>query len=260
MKGVVKKILYNRTLPVLSSSLRGVKLRVNDLIQGSVFINEYEPDKHKAFQFLIKNDDTFFDVGANIGLHTYFVARKFPSVKIFAFEPLPGNAEYIREAIRVNGFTNIHVNEAAVSAAPGELYFDKGKNNFMGFLTTEKTDLTVKLISLDEYTSTNNIYPDVLKIDVEGFEGEVLKGSVQLIGRCKPTFIIELHNPVQDVEVSVMLRKHGYFIFRLNPDAKEVSAGILLPIKNPDSPFPDPDGVWGNIIAIHSTKMNNYNL
>lgn len=258
MKTVIKKLFNNRVLPVLSSSLRGTRLRVNGLVKGSVFIHDYEPDKQNAFRFLLRENSIFFDVGANVGLHSYYVTRKFPKVKIVAFEPLPGNAAYIRETIQLNGFKNIQVVETAVSAQEGEAFFDNTMNNSMGMLVARQTSLKVKLITLNDYTRQNNIYPDVLKIDVEGAESDVLKGSSHLIAQAKPCFIIELHNPVQDLEVARILLGHGYSIFRLSEKAGRLPTDILLPILKPGVPWPDPEGVWGNLIAIHNSKLNQF--
>jgi FkbM family methyltransferase len=244
-------------LPVLSSSLRGTRLRVNGLVKGSVFLHDYEPDKQNAFRFLLRGNSIFFDVGANVGLHSYYVARKFPQVKITAFEPLPGNAAYIRESVSLNNFKNISVVESAVSSSEGEAYFDENKNNSMGMLVARQTSLKVKLITLDNYVKQHDVYPDVLKIDVEGAESEVLKGAGHLIAKAAPSFIIELHNPQQDLEVARILLAHGYSIFRLN-EKSTTPVNMLLPISKPGKPWPDPDGVWGNLIAIHNSKLNQF--
>jgi FkbM family methyltransferase len=258
VKTVIKKLFNNRVLPVLSSSLRGTRLRVNGLVKGSVFIRDYERDKQNAFRFLLRGNSIFFDVGANVGLHSYYVTRKYPNVKIFAFEPLPGNAAYIRESIALNKFNNISVIESAVSSSEGEAFFDENKNNSMGMLVAKQTSLKVKLITLDDFIRQENIYPDVLKIDVEGAESEVLKGASHLIKQAAPSFIIELHNPQQDLEVARILLQHGYSIFRLNEKAGKSPTGLLLPISKPNVPWPDPDGVWGNLVAIHNSKLNQF--
>jgi FkbM family methyltransferase len=258
LKTVIKKLFNNRVLPVMSNSLRGTRLRVNGLVKGSVFIHDYEPDKQNAFRFLLRDNSIFFDVGANVGLHSYYVTRRFPNVKITAFEPLPGNAAYIRESIALNKFTNIQVVESAVSSSEGEAFFDENKNNSMGMLVARQTSLKVKLITLDNFVRAHHVFPDVLKIDVEGAESEVLKGAAYLIQQAMPSFIIELHNPRQDLEVAQLLLAQGYAIFRLNEKATRMDAGILLPILKPNKPWPDPEGVWGNLVAIHSSKLNQF--
>lgn len=258
MKAVIKKLFTNRVLPVMSNSLKGTKLRVNDLVKGSVFIRDYEPDKQRAFRFLLRNNSIFFDVGANVGLHSFYVTRHFPNVKITAFEPLPGNAAYIREAIELNKFQNISVEEAAVSSSEGDAYFDVSKNNLMGKLAEQQTNLKVKLITLDDFVRRNNVYPDVIKIDVEGAESDVLRGSSHLIQQATPSMVIELHNPKQDLEVAGLLLSHGYSIYRLNTEPVQKDTDLLLTISKPDKSWPDPDGVWGNLIAIHSTKLNQF--
>src|SRR5215211_2389407 len=68
----------------------------------------------------IREGDTFFDVGANIGTVTIPVAVA-GTVECLAFEPEPGNAARLGENVELNGLVNVTVLEAAVWSAPGEL-------------------------------------------------------------------------------------------------------------------------------------------
>ena len=97
-----------------------------------------------------------------------------------------------------------------------------------------------------------------MKIDVEGAEGDVLKGSDNLINRKKPAFIIELHSPEQDLLVAKLLLDKGYCIYRLNQKGHVEKDNLLLTIKDFTKSWPEPDGVWGDIIAIHSSRKNEY--
>ncbi|HQQ96790.1 MAG TPA: FkbM family methyltransferase [Cyclobacteriaceae bacterium] len=248
---MVRKLLDGRVLRVLSGPLRGLKLRVTPLIKINNFVLPYEPDKQMAFDLLLKKDAVFFDVGANIGLHSYFTALKFPEASIYAFEPMPDNAVYISEVIRLNNLDNIKVIQAAISNESGKAFFDFSDNNSKGRISEEHTDVSVETYSLDDFVKENAISPDVVKVDVEGAEGKVLEGAVELMKNRPPIFIIELHTPEQDRQVARILIKHGYSIKRLNPSATGLNNDLLLEIKNTSATWPDPDGVWGSIVAIH---------
>lgn len=251
-------MLSGRTLPVLKGSLKGIKLEINDLIKGFVLLKDYEPDKQMAFNFFLKPNNIFFDVGANVGLHSYFVQKHWPNVSIYAFEPFPDNAAYIRKTISENNFNNIKLTEAAVSSEVGETFFDTGTDNSTGKITDTESGIKVKLITLDDFTQDNNIFPDLLKIDVEGAEGQVLDGSVNLIENHKPCWIIELHSPKQDLYVASFLTERGYVLYRLNEAAKTPDDQLFLIIKNLKSPWPDPDGVFGSIVAIHKDRVGEF--
>lgn len=261
MKKLVRKLLTNKVFRVIKGSLKGLKLKVTDLVHLSVFYRSYEPDKQQAFRLLVKPGDTFFDVGANIGLHSYFIARGYPGAKIYSFEPFPDNVAYIKDALNRNSFSNIQVVEAAVAAEGGEAFFEDGDDCAKGKLSDKQTSRKVKLVSLDEFASNSKIWPDILKVDVEGAESEVLRGAEKVIANKKPVFIIELHNPAQDLKVSEFLDQHQYEIYRLNPLAGENhKKQVLLPIRNLKSSWPDPEGVWGSIVAIHRDKLRNYKI
>lgn len=254
MKKFLKGLFFNKVFTVRSRSLGGIKMRLNNLINGSVFFKDYEPDKQKAIAALMPANGVFFDVGANIGLHTYFVSKHFPSTRIFCFEPLPDNLAYLNETISRNNIRNITVEGSAVSAKAGESFFDVSNSNFKGKLSSEKTALRVSMITLDDFVRENKVYPDLIKIDVEGAEEDVLLGAAAMIKQCTPAFIIELHNPVQDVRVAAILQAHGYHIQRVNPEGHQPGQPLFLPIADLTKGWPNPDGVWGNIVAVHPSK------
>lgn len=255
IKQTIKSIFFGRTFPVLFGNLKGIKLKLNNLLKGSVLIRNYEPDKQLTFKLFLKENNVFFDIGANVGLHSYYVSKNIPSVDIYSFEPLPENAEYIRQTIKANSFTKINLIECAVSSKSGETYFETNTDNSRGNITNSPKDLKVKLISLDDFTQNKNVYPDVLKIDVEGAEGEVLEGARKLIASHKPIFIIELHSPEQDLYVAKFLHESDYEIYRLNEEAQTESDKLLLRIKKLNASWPDPEGVFGSIVAIPKEKF-----
>jgi FkbM family methyltransferase len=255
IKKVFKKLFFNRVIPVFSGNLKGVKLRLNDLLKGGFLFKNYEMEKQLIFKLLIGENDVFFDIGANIGLHSYYVQKQIPGVPVFAFEPLKGNIEYINEVIRNNHFKDIQVVPTAVGNKVGYIFFDMQDNNSVGNITDQQTGMEVPITTLDQYvTETKNI-PTVLKIDVEGAEGDVLKGSAHLIAGHQPIFIIELHTPEQDLLVAKFLLDRGYEIYRLNEGVIDDNNKLMNVIKNQNASWPDKDGVFGSIVAIPEAKM-----
>ncbi len=257
MKNLIKRLFRGRILPVLFGPLRGMRLRFSKLLKGRVFIQRYEADKQKAFDLFINPGSIFFDIGANVGLHSYYVSRKFSDVKIISFEPLPANVKYIKEIAAINRLKNIRVVEAAVGSKSGDQFFDQSDNNSKGMLTTNKTTLKVKTYSLDDYCNSENVFPDVIKIDVEGAESQVLEGAKYLLEKKHPVFVIELHNPEQDLAVGRILNEYGYSIFRLNQHVSDVDSNFLIKVKNVLASWPDGDGIWGSIVAYHGTELKS---
>jgi FkbM family methyltransferase len=254
VKKILKSFVNNKTIPVLRGSLRGIKLKVNDLVKGTVFFTDYEADKQRVFELLLKPDHIFFDIGANVGLHCYFIAKKYPGVKIYAFEPLPDNTAYIRQTTTINKFKNIEVVEMAVGSTTGESFFDMSDSNFSGKLSSGPTSLRVQLTTLDDFTQKNNVWPDIIKVDAEAAESEVLKGAIQLVKQSPPIFVVELHNPQQDKLVGDFFNRNDYILYRINRDPRASTSNILQPIKDPQATWPNPDGVWGGVVAIPKNR------
>ena len=119
-----------------------------------------------------------FDVGAYLGLTAQLFARA--GSKVYAFEAKPENAESIRRVIKLRSMSNVVVHQAAVSDVIGTSDFhilDFRGHSSLGKVDLSKYLYTIKVptITLDDFTEQNKIPKiDVLKIDVEGFELEVL--------------------------------------------------------------------------------------
>ena len=257
IKQIIKKLFLNKVFTVFNGTLKGVKLRLTNELKGTFLFKNYEYEKQLVFTLLIQPQDVFFDVGANIGLHSYYVQKNIKDVNIIAFEPLQNNVTYIKETIANNKFTNIKVENTALGNQLGTIYFDVQHNNSVGNITTTNTGIEVNITTLDKYTNDNNIYPNVLKIDVEGAEGDVLNGGKYFIEKIQPILIIELHSPAQDLLVAQFLTDRGYQIYRLNEGQITATNKLLQIIKKPNASWPDMDGVYGSIVGIPTHKMND---
>jgi FkbM family methyltransferase len=128
------------------------------------------------------------DVGANNGFTGVLFARSVgPSGKVVGFEPSPANLEAARENIRLNAAANFELVAAAVGAQAGKVSFDPGFGN--GVVAAAGT-VEVPLLTLDEHFGTTRV--DLIKVDIEGYELEALRGARQLLTR-RPALAIEMH-------------------------------------------------------------------
>lgn len=134
------------------------------------------------------------DVGANIGyLAMYLRHRIGPSGELFCFEPEPENYAELEANLRRNHLDNCHAIGAAVGAQEGTVSFARGLN---GHVTPEGTPgISVPVITLDTFVEQRSLpRVDFVKIDVEGFEVDVLNGMKALLSRPdKPLMYIEVH-------------------------------------------------------------------
>jgi FkbM family methyltransferase len=147
---------------------------------------------------------TYLDVGANIGLTAIGAATARPDLHVVAFEPVPSNADFLTQNVRANSANNCTVVRSALSNESGYLTMsDSGAWSMVG-----QGSLRVPMTTLDTYCAERlpGTRIDLIKIDVEGYEPNVLAGAWQTIVRWHPTIFMEFNawnlimqdeNPVQ---------------------------------------------------------------
>lgn len=133
--------------------------------------------------FLPEKDHVVLDVGANYGDSSIWWAKKF-GAKVIAFEPIPEIFFELEKNIRLN---SVDVTAYNVAIGQGEEIYGKQSR---GMLSTG-SEKKIKTKKLDSYHFDR---VDLLKIDVEGFEYEVLNGAKETIKKFKPKIIIETHS------------------------------------------------------------------
>ncbi len=142
-----------------------------------------------------------YDIGSYKGYYAGIMAMKGAS-EVYVFEPMPSNIERLKKLISLNKGLPIQLMEYAVSDTSGTISFKLMPEHTMGKIdksTFQQEDaavsqITVKSISLDDFTEEGYPGADFIKIDVEGAEEFVLKGAVSLLERKKPVLMIEVHS------------------------------------------------------------------
>ena len=168
---------------------RGLKTRHRDQVQ-----------ELEAIRLALHEGGVSIDIGANKGSYLYFMARWARGAPVIAFEPQKRLANYLISACKRNGFSNVTVENLALSDTDGELQlYIPGVSDSPGASlessVAEKTDChveTVRVTRLDNYLTSAIHQPvRVIKIDVEGHEMAVVKGAMQTLERDRPLLIIE---------------------------------------------------------------------
>jgi FkbM family methyltransferase len=142
---------------------------------------------------IVRPHATVIDVGANLGFYTLELARLVGAGGVVhAFEPEPANYRLLSQAIGANGYDNVVAHEVAVSDRSGstELFLSEIHQGDHRILPgpDHRRHLTVRMTSVDEFLPPP-VRVDVIKIDVQGAEGRVLRGMEGTI-RVNPSIVV----------------------------------------------------------------------
>jgi FkbM family methyltransferase len=146
--------------------------------------------------------DVAYDVGANIGLITLLLAAHHPGGggRVHGFEPEPTNFERLRRNIELNALGDrVAAHRLALGATEGEaeLWVRPGAGEGRHSLASaegSRGSIRVPVATMAEFARSSGEPPDLLKIDVEGAEGQVLAGMAALLPDRRPReLFIEIH-------------------------------------------------------------------
>ena len=146
-----------------------------------------------------KPGSVFFDVGANVGFYTLFFSQKQYRVSaIYAFEPNPSLAVNLIEATNQNTSPKIRVFQAGLGEGRSHLvlYFDDNSSSDTATFRQQSIKLGKKIANVEVFsldyliTSGEAPPPDVIKLDVEGFEYYIIRGY-KLIEKHRPLIVME---------------------------------------------------------------------
>lgn len=131
-----------------------------------------------------------FEIGGHHGCTAVILARSVgPQGRVVVCEPVPGNVAIIREQIRLNGLDNVVVVPEAIGAQSGHVTVRDISN---GAVSTAGDGVGVPLTTIDALVERTGIMPDLIKIDVEGYEIDVLRGAARTLQR-HPALQVEVH-------------------------------------------------------------------
>jgi len=173
-----------------------------------------------SFMALAESARTFFDVGAWKGLFSLMFCLLGDENRAVAYEPSPSGIDALAALAALNGCgsrivprqvgVGLAAGRASARIAPGGIItVDADRSN------GDAID-DLHIVSLDEEARARNLVPDLLKIDVEGYEYEVLAGARRLLREHKPAICLELHLDLLERrgrtarQVVAELETHGY--------------------------------------------------
>jgi FkbM family methyltransferase len=141
-----------------------------------------------------ENIKTVYDIGANIGTWSLLAQAILKPDAIHAFEPLPNfHPAFIRNTQKL---TNIHLHKIALGAKKDTLLMNiaSDSSSFLPLSEFQQTyfdvnkqgETKIDILPLDDYVTTNNLaQADLIKLDIQGYELEALKGAINLLQHTK---------------------------------------------------------------------------
>ena len=195
----------------LGNNLRKIHLRNGIVLTApphtdlSFLFQEIWIDKiYSPAGYRISPNDNVIDIGANIGVFSLYAATVASETKVYAFEPFPENADYLRQNVNDSKITNIKIEEKAVARRANKRNLEITESGITHSLSENENPLdavSVECTTLDEILEQ---IPrcDLLKIDCEGSEYEIIYA-------CSPSNLKKIHRIVGEYHYRDDAKKNG---------------------------------------------------
>ena len=213
------------------------------------YFGEYESGTLSVFKKFLCKHDIVLDVGAHIGFISLIIANFVgENGLVYAVEPHPKTYRILEENIRINKFKNIHPMNIALGSKVSKAKIYENYNINRGsasLICPENVDnresrWQTKVTTIDTLIEKRKIkIPKLIKIDVEGFELEVLKGAKKLVSSSQA--------PALCVEFSILHPTYGGNIHDIYNFIKETNSYLLFKLKRGK-------GVPSKLIKINNEK------
>jgi len=210
-------------------------LDLNEGIDFSIWlINSFEPTTVRSYSRLVKNGAVVLDIGANIGAHTLPLARLVGMQgRVIAFEPtdyafskllknISGNPQILPRVTCIQGMLVDTVDREVPQALYSSWPLDRQQDlhlEHQGKLMTTNGAIATTLDSAINELDLDRL--DLIKLDIDGFECQMLRGAAKTLMKWRPILIMELAPYVLEEQGSSidellgLLHTYGYSIFSL---------------------------------------------
>jgi FkbM family methyltransferase len=185
-------------------------------------LREWEKETVEVFLGLLRRARSFLDVGANCGIYPLLACAVNRTIEVVAVEPVPAVFAALENNVRFNNLTSrVGLLRAAISDQEGMVPFHESEDPTMGSLDVggyrgkAGKVIEVRATTLDLIADGMSIPPDLIKIDVEGFEDKVLSGAHRTLAVHRPKLIVEANPDGPYRRLTQILSEHSYEFFHL---------------------------------------------
>lgn len=193
-----------------------------------------EPNEMLFMLHFLNESDVFFDIGANAGSYSLLAAGISKS-NVYSFEPVLQTRQKLVENLTLNRLPTKFVQSCALGARQGKVQLTKSLDA-INHVVRASEDLvvdSVELKTLDSYAIVAGV--SLVKIDVEGYEMEILRGATSFLEKpALKALIVETngetkHYGSSDSEIEIFLAHFGFSAYDYDPTARKL---ILLKAAN----------------------------
>lgn len=217
-KNIFTRFLFRKNF------FKRVRMRFNNE-KRKIFKNEYD-DLVFLFDKLNKEPKVIFDCGANIGFVTYQFLKRFKNATIYSFEPNPSVFSVLKKSTENN--KNVFVFNKGIGNENLNLNFYKNNNtgtsSFLepndfhkAHLARKYEKIEIPIVSIANFCKENKIDKiDILKLDIEGFELNALKGCEKMLEKNQVDFIYTEVNLIPTYEDQCLIEDVTGYLRNLN--------------------------------------------
>lgn len=209
-------------MKIVNSLYGGIAVHDNDLI-GNLLERDktWEPHNVALMQEHIKPGSTVLDIGANIGFFSVVLSSIVGSSgRVYSFEPVASNLEILNYNIANLVDANVTIVDKALGKTFGTISMQSERGNMGNSFVVDEHQGSIELVTLDSL----ELNPSFIKMDVQGFEHDVLLGGLETLQRCRPTMIIELEDSNGSIPTSFknskenslnLLKELNYSVYKI---------------------------------------------
>jgi len=197
-----------------------------------------EPYITEAFRKEVTKGNTIIDIGANIG---YYALQEAQLVgewgRVYAIEPVVESMEMLKRNIKLNEYKNIKTYDMAIGNYTGKVSMNihplRNLSSISGISSRTGDSRMVDITTLDKFIE-NNVYPDIpdlIRMDVEGYESEIIKGMANLLNSQLPLkLLVEIHFNILREKSIPMLKRLKEARFKIRVASIEPHPAVLASV------------------------------
>ncbi|MBR8829288.1 MAG: FkbM family methyltransferase [Gomphosphaeria aponina SAG 52.96 = DSM 107014] len=227
-KRITKRTVILNLLPEIKLYCQPDSLSASTVLYCALY--DYE-EMNFLLRYL-RPEDSFLDVGANVGVYSLLAASKIKTGWIYAFEALPKNYQRLQDNIKLNEIKNIKTYQVAVSDRVGTIHLNLPESDSMAYISLENSVNSIEVATdtienLLRQESIENL--TLAKMDIEGAELLAFQGANSLLTHHRPyVWILEINDCVNNFgyqkEDLVNLKKnYEYSIYQYSRNSNSLN-------------------------------------